>query len=243
MANKLKMTTRVSPIIIALDYSDTSQALSLIDQLDPIRCQVKVGKELFTLAGPQFIRALVNRGFKIFLDLKFHDIPNTVARACTIAAELGVWMINVHALGGKTMLIAAREALAQYSQAPLLTAVSLLTSVDSTTLKQIGLSGTIEENGLRLAQLAYESELDGIICSGLEAPLFRQSFGRNFLLVTPGVRPVGTQSGDQKRVLTPKQAMTNGSDYLVIGRPITQAKNPMGVLEAIELEINTEIKL
>ncbi|CAB1274748.1 orotidine-5'-phosphate decarboxylase [Candidatus Nitrosacidococcus tergens] len=234
------MITKVSPIIVALDYSDTNQALNLVDQLDPIRCQVKVGKELFTLAGPQLINALIDRGFKVFLDLKFHDIPNTVARACAIAADLGIWMINVHALGGKAMLIAARESLAQYSQAPLLTAVSLLTSMDSTTLEQIGLSGSIEENGLRLAQLVYEARLDGIICSGLEVPLFRQSFGKNFLLVTPGVRPIGTEAGDQKRVLTPKQAMTNGSDYLVIGRPITQAKHPMLALEAIELEINEE---
>lgn len=228
-----------SRIIVALDYPNAEQALTLTSQLDPTRCQVKVGKELFTRAGPQLVERLTTQGFKVFLDLKFHDIPNTVARACLAAADLGVWMVNVHALGGLPMMIAAREALAGSSSCPLLIAVTLLTSINSTLLRQIGLPGTPEENALRLAQLTHQAGLDGVVCSGLEALMLRQAWGRNFLLVTPGIRPSGTPAEDQQRVLTPSEAITRGADYLVIGRPITAANDPMMALETIEIEITT----
>jgi orotidine-5'-phosphate decarboxylase len=228
-----------SRIIVALDYLSAKQALNLTNQLEPTRCQVKVGKELFTRAGPPLVERLTTQGFKVFLDLKFHDIPNTVARACLAAADLGVWMLNVHALGGLPMMIAAREALADSSSRPLLIAVTLLTSINCALLRQIGLTGTPEENVLRLAQLTHQAELNGVVCSGLEAAALRQSLGENFLLITPGIRPSGTSAEDQQRVLTPSEAVARGADYLVIGRPITAAPDPMAALEAIEAEINT----
>jgi orotidine-5'-phosphate decarboxylase len=229
-----------SRIIVALDYLNAEQALNLISQLDPTRCQVKVGKELFTRAGPQLIEQLTAQGFKVFLDLKFHDIPSTVARACLAAADLGVWMLNIHALGGLPMMTAAREALANsLSRPPLLLAVTLLTSLNDALLRQIGLTGTPEENVLRLAQLTYEAGLSGVVCSGLEAQALRKAYGEKFLLVTPGIRSSGAPMEDQQRVLTPSEAITRGANYLVIGRPITAADNPMAALEAIEREINT----
>jgi orotidine-5'-phosphate decarboxylase len=226
-----------SRIIVALDYSNSEQAWNLIRQLDPARCRVKVGKELFTCAGPNWVKHLITQGFQVFLDLKFHDIPNTVARACAAAAELGVWMLNIHALGGLAMMEAARDALANRPFRPKLLAVTLLTSMDATTLRQVGLTGTPEENVLRLARLANTAGLEGVVCSGLEAPALRQALGSKFLLVTPGIRPVGAEVGDQQRVLTPRAAILSGADYLVIGRPITAAPDPMAALEAIEAEI------
>lgn len=226
-----------SRIIIALDYSDVEQALKLTRQLDPARCRLKVGKELFTRAGPSLVGRLVAQGFPVFLDLKFHDIPHTVARACLGAADLGVWMLNVHALGGLSMLQAAREALANVPSPPLLTAVTVLTSMDQKALGQIGLGGTPEDNVLRLARLAQQAGLDGVVCSGQEAPTLRHALGTPFLLVTPGIRPAGAASEDQQRVLTPREALAKGADYLVIGRPITAAPDPMAALEAIEAEI------
>jgi len=226
-----------SKIIVALDYSTADAALELANQLDPHRCQLKIGKELFTRSGPSIIEALNKRGFNIFLDLKYHDIPNTVAKACAAAADLGVWMLNVHALGGAAMMEAARESLGHSADRPLLIAVTLLTSMDKTTFDQIGLQGTIEDTVFRLAQLTYDSGLDGVVCSAHEASLIRRQLGQKFKLITPGIRPEDSDHGDQHRIMTPTQALTAGSSYLVIGRPITAASDPMAALDAIEQSI------
>lgn len=224
----------MTPIIIALDYPDPKLALSLTKQLDPQRCRLKIGKELFTRSGPPLVEELVKQGFDIFLDLKFHDIPNTVARACEAAAELGVWMINVHALGGRQMLLAAREAVAKYSPRPLLVAVTLLTSLERNDIYAIGLHGELNENVLRLARLADACGLDGVVCSPWEIALIRKTLGTSFTLVTPGIRPASSATNDQKRIMTPAQAVQLGANYLVIGRPITAAPAPLQALLEIE---------
>ena len=226
-----------SRIIVALDYPDAETAKLLLAQLEPERCRIKVGKELFTAAGPEFVHSLVEQGFDVFLDLKFHDIPNTVAKACQAAAKLGVWMLNVHALGGPRMLDAAREALEAESHRPLLIAVTILTSMGPAELEAIGLSDDTAEHVKRLASLAKNSGLDGVVCSPQETRLLRDELGSDFALVTPGIRPVGSAKGDQTRITTPQDAVRNGSDYLVIGRPITQAPDPMAALINIENEI------
>jgi orotidine-5'-phosphate decarboxylase len=223
-----------SKIIVALDYPTMDAALALSNQLDPKRCKLKVGKELFTRSGPQVVEALTAKGFDIFLDLKYHDIPNTVAKACRAAADLGVWMMNVHTLGGQEMMIAAREAISDSSQRPLLIGVTLLTSMDEATFRQIGLTGSLEDTVLRLAKLAKQSGLDGVVCSAQEAKRLRAQHGQDFQLVTPGIRPANSEAGDQHRTMTPIQAVEAGSSYLVIGRPITAAADPMQALEAIE---------
>lgn len=202
-------------------------ALALARQLPPDRCRVKVGKELFTRTGPALVESLQRLGFGVFLDLKFHDIPNTVAQACRAAAELGVWMVNVHALGGRRMMLAAREALEQRTPRPLLTAVTVLTSHSPQELVDVGLGGAPEENVLRLAQLTRESGLDGVVCSALEAPVLRACCGAQFLLVTPGIRPTGSHPDDQRRVVTPADAIARGASYLVVGRPITASDDPV----------------
>lgn len=212
-------------IIVALDFPDGKSALQLAHQLDPQLCRLKVGKELFTATGPQLIEQLMTKGFDVFLDLKFHDIPNTVARACQAAAHFGVWMVNVHALGGRKMLQAAREAITPSTTK--LIAVTLLTSMDQNDLADIGLSGQPAQIVDRLARLAYECELDGVVCSALEAAHLRQQLGERFCLVTPGIRPHDNNTDDQRRVTTPQQAIRNGANYLVIGRPITQATDPL----------------
>ena len=224
-------------VIVALDYPDAESAWQLIRRLEPGQCRLKVGKELFTSAGPQFVAALAEQDFEVFLDLKFHDIPTTVARACRAAAGLGVWMLNVHALGGERMLNAAREALEQGSRPPLLVAVTILTSMDDRDLHAVGLSGTAEDNVIRLATLAHQCGLDGVVCSSQETALLRERFGPGFRLVTPGIRPSGSQADDQRRVMTPAAALGNGSSYLVIGRPVTQADDPPGVLRTINSEL------
>ena len=224
-------------IIVSLDFPDRDQALALARLLDPHRCNVKVGKELFTSSGPELVEALVQRGFRVFLDLKFHDIPNTVAAACRAAARLGVWMLNIHAAGGRRMMEAAREAVADSARPPLLIGVTVLTSLTSDELRETGISEDTGAHVLRLARLARDSGLDGVVCSSREAQMLRRELGRNFLLVTPGIRPAGAAGDDQRRVRTPAQAIEAGSDYLVIGRPITQAPDPMKALEAIEEEI------
>lgn len=225
-------------VIVALDYPDASQALNFVAQVTPELCRLKVGKELFTSAGPAFVEQLVARGFDVFLDLKFHDIPNTVARACAAAAGLGVWMMNVHALGGRRMMEAACEAITSQGQhRPLLIAVTILTSMEQQDLAEIGLSGTPRENVSRLAALASQSGLDGVVCSPKEVELLSQQEGRDFALVTPGIRPAGAEVNDQKRIMTPGDAIRAGSHYLVIGRPITQAPQPVEVLHAINGEI------
>jgi len=226
-----------SRIIIALDYPSAEAANVLLAQLDPARCRVKVGKELFTAAGPAFVSKLVEQGFDVFLDLKFHDIPNTVAKACQAAAGLGVWMLNVHALGGGRMLAAAREAVDNSDHRPLLIAVTILTSMGPAELEQIGLAGDAREHVRRLAQLAQEAGIDGVVCSPLEVAMLRQHIDPSFKLVTPGIRPKGADVGDQTRIMTPAEAIAAGSDYLVIGRPITQQPDPMAALAAIEKEI------
>jgi len=223
-----------SKIIVALDYPTSDAALALAKQLDPQRCRLKIGKELFTRSGPAVVETLVNQGFDIFLDLKYHDIPHTVAKACAAAADLGVWMMNVHALGGGAMMTAAREAIGVQSDRPLLIAVTLLTSMDQTTFEQIGLQGTITDTVLRLAKLADDSGLDGVVCSAQEATQLRRQRGNDFQLITPGIRPANSAQGDQHRTMTPAEALSAGSSYLVIGRPITAAPDPMAALTEIE---------
>jgi orotidine-5'-phosphate decarboxylase len=226
-----------SKIIVALDYPTADGALALASQLDPTRCKLKVGKELFTRSGPATVEKLVNQGFNIFLDLKYHDIPNTVAKACSAAADLGVWMMNVHTLGGSAMMTAAQQAIGNNADRPLLIGVTLLTSMDQTTFDEIGLQGSLTDTVLRLAQLAAASGLDGVVCSAHEATKLGQEHGKDFHLVTPGIRPANSVQGDQHRTMTPAEAMAAGSSYLVIGRPITAAQHPMSALEAIELSL------
>lgn len=226
-------------VIVALDYAHADHALALVGRLDPDLCKLKVGKELFVRAGPAFVEQLVEAGFKVFLDLKFHDIPNTVAQACLAAAELGVWMVNVHASGGLKMMQAAREAVDKAANRPKLIAVTVLTSMTGEDLHQVGLFVEPAAQVKRLARLAQSAGLDGVVCSAQEASLLRGALGPKFLLVTPGIRPAGSAVGDQARILTPGHAIEAGADYLVVGRPITQAEDPVAVLHAINAEINS----
>lgn len=223
-----------SPILVALDFDDINQALMLVDQIDPQCCRLKIGKEMFTRFGPNLVRDLHSRGFDIFLDLKFHDIPNTVAKAVSVAADLGVWMVNVHAAGGLRMMEAARKALVSYGeQAPYLIAVTLLTSMDEIDLKELGIVQSSSDYTLNLAKLAKRAGLDGVVCSAQEAILLKKELGLSFKLITPGIRPAGSELGDQRRIMTPKQAQDAGVDYMVIGRPITQAADPAASLQSI----------
>ncbi|WP_127477088.1 orotidine-5'-phosphate decarboxylase [Sulfurivermis fontis] len=232
------MSKNLGPrIIIALDYAEPRLALDMAAKLEPARCRLKVGKELFTRGGPQLVQTLRNKGFEIFLDLKFHDIPNTVAGACSAAADLGVWMVNVHAMGGRCMMVAAREALDKVAQPPLLIAVTILTSMGERDIHEVGLAGMPADNVVRLAALAQESGMDGVVCSPQEVAMLRRQAGESFRLVTPGIRPIWSAKGDQTRITTPADAVRLGSDYLVIGRPITAAEEPMVALEAIEREL------
>lgn len=224
-------------IIVALDFSDAASALALVDQLDPGLCRLKVGKELFTVAGPELVRGLVARGFEVFLDLKFHDIPNTVAAACRAAAELGVWMMNVHASGGRRMMMAAQEALGALRHPPLLIAVTVLTSMSAEDLSEVGVADAPADQVLRLAQLSQQCKLDGVVCSAQEASMLRAELGADFLLVTPGIRPAGADVGDQRRVMTPVEALHAGATDLVIGRPITGAADPLAALKQIQSDI------
>lgn len=222
------MINDTSRLIVAMDFADKNHALSLADNLDPNACRLKVGKEMFTRFGPEFIAQLHNKQFQIFLDLKFHDIPNTVAKACVAAADLGVWMVNVHASGGRKMMEAAANALRPFgADAPLLTAVTVLTSMSSEDLIETGVNSSIAERVSLLAGLAASSGLDGVVCSALESEKLRTELHDDFLLVTPGIRPAGADKGDQHRIMTPVDALEAGSDYLVIGRPVTQAGDPL----------------
>lgn len=238
MTENLSVPLSLPPIIVALDLAQPQAALELARQLGSHRCRLKIGKELFTRGGPPLVEKLVNQGFEVFLDLKYHDIPNTVAGACEAAADLGVWMINVHAFGGRNMLLTARETLEKRSQRPLLIAVTILTSLIMTELYAIGLHGTLEENVLRLARLSKACDLDGVVCSPHEIFLIRQNIGTDFKLVTPGIRPVTTSQDDQKRIMTPEEALKRGADYLVIGRPITAAPDPLQALLEITASID-----
>lgn len=220
-----------SPILVALDYADKNAALAFVDNIDPRDCRLKVGKEMFTLFGPQFVRELQQRQFEIFLDLKFHDIPNTAAHAVAAAAELGVWMVNVHASGGARMMTAAREALLPFGkEAPLLIAVTVLTSMEAEDLRGIGIELSPADYAERLALLTKECGLDGVVCSAHEATRLKASCGQAFKLVTPGIRPAGSSVGDQRRIMTPVEAAQAGVDYMVIGRPITQSPEPAETL-------------
>ncbi|WP_299198450.1 orotidine-5'-phosphate decarboxylase [uncultured Amphritea sp.] len=226
------------PVIVALDYPDQISALKIAEQLDPEKCRVKVGKELFTRAGPAVVEALHRRGFDVFLDLKFHDIPNTTAKAVRAAAEMGVWMVNVHASGGRRMMEAARNELDQVNGAQtLLIAVTVLTSMEQQDLADIGLDIEPLEQVKRLALLTQNSGLDGVVCSAQEVKTLRQIISPTFQLVTPGIRPAYAEVGDQKRIMTPAEAISAGSTHLVIGRPITQAEVPVEALRRIEQEI------
>jgi orotidine-5'-phosphate decarboxylase len=235
--NTLSTTKNNDPkIIVALDYADASSALALVRQLDPTMCRLKVGKELFTAAGPSLIEALHQANFSVFLDLKFHDIPNTVAKACQAASHLGVWMLNVHASGGLEMMQAARDAVNTCQTKPLLIAVTVLTSMNQATLAQIGIQTPLADHVLNLATLTQTAGLDGVVCSAQEAPLLRKALGTEFCLVTPGIRPANAAKDDQTRIVTSSEALKMGSSYLVIGRPITKAENPLKALEALHLE-------
>jgi orotidine-5'-phosphate decarboxylase len=227
-------------IIVPLDFPDAAGALALAARLDPALCRVKVGKELFVAAGPAVVGELHARGFEVFLDLKFHDIPNTVAGACRAAARMGVWMVNVHASGGAAMMRAAREAVAGAPRPPLLTAVTILTSLSDPDLAAIGYSGTVVASVERLARLAQASGLDGVVCSAHEASALRAALGPGFALVTPGIRLPDSPKDDQARILTPVEAIRQGSHYLVIGRPITQSADPAGTLKSIASSLEGE---
>ena len=227
-----------SKIIVALDYEKEAEALALVDQIDPSLCRLKVGKEMFTTLGINFVKQLHQRNFDVFLDLKYHDIPNTVARAVRPAADLGVWMVDLHASGGLRMMEEAKKILEPYGKdAPLLIAVTVLTSMEDLDLLQIGINASPMEQVLRLAHLTQRAGLDGVVCSPQEVEILRNACGEDFKLVTPGIRPIGTDFGDQRRVMTPTAAIRAGSDYLVIGRPITQADNPAEVLRSINVSI------
>lgn len=241
-----------SRIIVALDFPDAESARACARALSPKTCKLKVGKELFTAEGPAFVESLVGRGFDVFLDLKFHDIPNTVARACSVAANLGVWMLNVHALGGAAMMHAARDALGEDDDRALLVAVTVLTSLSDADLQQIGIRETAAQTALRLSGLAQASGADGVVCSAHEAASIRDKFGEAFLRVTPGIRLAdnsadsqkhdseksgSSKRDDQKRIMSPSQAVRNGASYLVVGRPVTQAADPAAVIRRIEQEL------
>ncbi|EJL82828.1 orotidine-5'-phosphate decarboxylase [Pantoea sp. GM01] len=228
------MPATTSPILVALDYHELNSALQFIDRIDPSQCRLKVGKEMFTLFGPSLVKTLQQRGFEVFLDLKFHDIPNTTAHAVAAAADLGVWMVNVHASGGARMMNAAREALVPFGKdAPMLIAVTVLTSMDEDDLKGLGITLSPAQQAERLARLTRDCGLHGVVCSAQEAAHFKQVIGQDFALVTPGIRPAGSDAGDQRRIMTPQQAKLAGVDYMVIGRPITQSADPAATLQQI----------
>jgi orotidine-5'-phosphate decarboxylase len=223
-------------IIVALDYADALSALTLVRQLDPSLCRLKVGKELFTATGPAFVEQLVKLNFGVFLDLKFHDIPNTVAKACSAASNLGVWMLNVHASGGLEMMQAAQAAVNEQAKPPILIAVTVLTSMNQANLTQIGVAADLPSHVMNLAKLTQQAGLNGVVCSAQEATMLRAALGAEFCLVTPGIRPLNASQDDQSRIVTPAKALQNGASYLVIGRPITQASEPLKALMAIHAE-------
>lgn len=224
-------------VIVALDYPSAAEANVFVDRVSPEKCRLKVGLELYTASGPEFLQGMARRGFRVFLDLKFHDIPNTVEHACRRVTSFGVELLTVHCLGGRRMLEAARKGVGEDSNRPRVLGVTLLTSHDATDLKDIGVVGEITERTLALARLAHTAGLDGVICAPTEAKILRRELGPDFLLVTPGIRPAGDAVGDQRRVATPREAVANGADLLVIGRPITQSADPVATLASIEREL------
>lgn len=226
-------------VVVALDYDNEQDVYALVDKLDASKCRLKVGKELFTYCGPQLVKDLTSRGFDVFLDLKFHDIPNTVAKAVKAAADLGVWMVNVHVSGGAEMMRRSAEIIADHPHRPLLIGVTVLTSTAQSDLDELNITGDIKDRVLAYARLAQQSGLDGVVCSAQEAPIIRKALGDDFVLVTPGIRPIGASADDQHRIVTPGDAIRDGSSYLVVGRPITKAADPLKSLD----EINTEVEL
>lgn len=235
----MSQTSLDRPVIVALDAASGQQARRLLDQLDPALCRIKVGKELFTSEGPSFVEFLVSRGYPVFLDLKFHDIPNTVAAACKVAASLGVWMMDVHVSGGRAMLLSAQEALNQFHEKarPKLIGITVLTSLSEQAIEEVGIRGPLPDAVLRLARLAHECQLDGVVSSAAEASMLRAEIPDPFLLVTPGIRLPGSAPDDQTRIVTPMDAWRAGSSFLVIGRPITQSHNPAATLEHINQQL------
>lgn len=231
------MNTNSPRLIVALDFPSVEMAYQLVKQLKPSLCRLKVGNILFTQAGPAFVEDLMKLGFEVFLDLKYHDIPQTVAGAVKAAAELGVWMVNVHIQGGQAMLEAASGALQSFNKRPLLMGVTILTSLQDEDLAPLGIQIPIEKLVPRMAEMAQQAGLDGVVCSSQEARILREQFDSSFVLVTPGIRLSRDEVGDQKRILTPIAAVQAGVSYLVIGRPITQAADPLKVLEKITSEI------
>lgn len=231
------MLIKKTNIIVALDFPDKKSAMHFVNQVDPSLCTLKIGKSMFTRLGPDFVRELIEKKFRLFLDLKFHDIPNTVFDACTAAAELGVWMLNVHVSGGIEMMHAARDAIDAFpaEKRPLLIGVTVLTSLNEDNLKWLGINDSVENTVLRFAQAAKSCGLDGVVCSAKEAHLLREKCGKDFLLITPGIRLESDAANDQKRMMTPQAALASGADYLVIGRSITQAKDPVAVLRRLQL--------
>ena len=227
-----------TPVVVALDYPSAAPALGLAERLSPQLCRLKVGKELFTRCGPGLVETLQKQGYEIFLDLKFHDIPNTVAGAVRAAAELGVWMVNVHASGGRRMMEAAVESLSGREHRPLLIGVTVLTSMSDQDLAELGYAESAAQRVLRLAALAADCGLDGVVCSALEAPQLRAARGSDFCLVTPGIRLAGDEAGDQRRVVTPADALARGSDYLVLGRSVTGAEDPLAALQRVHAELS-----
>jgi len=233
-------------VVVALDFANPMHALALADKLDPHSCALKVGKEMFVVAGPEPVRWMIQRGFNVFLDLKFHDVPNTVAQACAAATRLGVWMLNVHAAGGRAMLTAARDsvnraAAEEGGKPPLLIAVTVLTSLADADLREQGVTDTASAQAVKLARMTAVCGLDGVVCSAVEALAMRAALGPAFKLVTPGIRPAGSARDDQARIITPEAAIANGADYLVVGRPITQAANPVAALAAINSSIGAGV--
>ncbi|WP_299262387.1 orotidine-5'-phosphate decarboxylase [uncultured Psychrosphaera sp.] len=227
-------------IVVALDFENKSEALALIDRLDPSLCRLKIGKEMFTHFGPEFVTEVQNKGFDVFLDLKFHDIPNTVAKAVKAAAELGVWMVNVHASGGSKMMQAARDILKPYGdKAPLLIAVTVLTSMSEDDLLDLGITKSPEQQVNFLAGLAHKAGMDGVVCSAQEAQMLKTNYGVEFKLVTPGIRTADASVDDQKRIMTPEKAVNAGSDYLVIGRAITKSADPINTMKQIYSSLNS----
>lgn len=234
ITHDLNPSSNITPVIVALDFANEQATLQFVRQLDPSLCQLKIGKELFTATGRQLVEKLINQGYKLFLDLKYHDIPNTVAQACKVAADMGVWLVDMHASGGRRMMEAAANAVANYQHKPNLIAVTVLTSMTAEDLKETGCQNTPEQQVLNLAKLTQSSGLDGVVCSAQEASILRQQLGKEFLLITPGIRfDTSHNQDDQRRIMSPEMALKAGSNYLVMGRPITQAKNPITILQQI----------
>lgn len=232
MMNDSTTSNARTPVIVALDFDNAAATLAFARQLNPELCQLKIGKELFTATGRSLSEQLIQQGFKLFLDLKYHDIPNTVAQACKVAAQMGVWMVDVHTMGGRRMMEAAAEAVANEAHKPLLIGVTVLTSMEASDLAEVGISVPADEMVLRLAKLAKSSGLDGVVCSAQEASMLKQNVA-DCLLVTPGIRMSLAINDDQRRVMTPEMALAAGSDYLVMGRPVTQAADPIAVLNQV----------